>query len=127
MKALVFVLLGLVPGAALAQEPVVTSLMTKELADIPGKEGAMILVEYPPGGRDPVHRHDAHGFIYVLEGSVVMQVKGGPEVTLKPGQTWSEGPSDVHVVGRNASQTSPAKFVVFLVKNQGAPVLVPVK
>jgi quercetin dioxygenase-like cupin family protein len=127
MKGLIVLLLGLIPCAALAQEPVVTSLMTKELADIPGKEGAMILVEYPPGGRDPVHRHDAHGFIYVLEGSVVMQVKGGPEVTLGPGQTWYEGPGDVHVVGRNASQTSPAKFVVFLVKKQGAPVLVPVR
>ena len=127
MKGLIVLLLGLIPCAVLAQEPVVTSLMTKELTDIPGKEGTMILVEYPPGGRDPVHRHDAHGFIYVLEGSVVMQVKGGPEVTLKPGQTWYEGPSDVHVVGRNASPTSPAKFVVFLVKNQGAPVLVPVK
>ena len=127
MKALVFFLLGLVPGMALAQEPVVSSLMTKELPDIPGKEGTMLLVEYPPGGRDPVHRHDADAFLYVLEGSVVMQVKGGPEVTLNAGQTFYEGPEDVHVVGRNASSTSPARFVVVLIKKKGAPALVPVK
>jgi len=127
MKALVFFLLGLVPGTALAQEPVVSSLMTKDLPDVPGKEGTMLLVEYPPGGRDPVHRHDADAFIYVLEGSVVMQVKGGPELTLNAGQTWYEGPEDVHVVGRNASSTSPAKFVVVLIKKKGAPALVPVK
>ena len=127
MKAVVFFLLGLVPAAVLAQEPVVTSLMTKELAAFPGKEGTMLLVEYPPGGKDPVHRHDANAFIYVLDGAVVMQVKGGPEVTLKAGQTWYEGPDDIHVVGRNASQTSPAKFVVFLLKKTGAPALVPVK
>jgi quercetin dioxygenase-like cupin family protein len=127
MKAQVFFLLGLVPGAALAQEAVVTSLMTKDLPDVPGKEGTMILVEYPPGSHDPVHRHDADAFIYVLEGSVVMQVKDGPEVTLNAGQTWYEGPDDVHVVGRNASSTSPAKFVVVLLKKKGAPVLVPVK
>jgi quercetin dioxygenase-like cupin family protein len=84
-------------------------------------------VEYAPGGADPVHRHDAHGFIYVLEGSVVMQVKGGKEVTLKPGQTFYEGPDDVHVVGRNASKTKPAKFLVLLLKEKGAPALIPVK
>ena len=101
--------------------------MVKELADLPGKEGLLLIVTYPPGGADEVHRHDAHGFIYVLEGSVVMQVKGGPPVTLKPGQSFYEGPSDIHVVGRNASTTSPAKLVVFFVKNKGAPVLTPVK
>jgi quercetin dioxygenase-like cupin family protein len=94
---------------------------------MPGKEGLMIMVEYPPGGADPIHRHDAHGFIYVLEGSVVMQVRGGTPVTLTPGQTFYEGPDDVHVVGRNASDTKPAKFLVLLVKKKGAPVLVPVK
>jgi quercetin dioxygenase-like cupin family protein len=87
----------------------------------------IITVEYPPGGADPIHKHNAHGFIYVLEGTVVMQVKGGKQVTLTPGQTWYEGPEDVHVVGRNASSTKPAKFLVFLVKEKGAPVLVPVK
>ena len=103
----------------------VTPLLSKDLTDFPGKEGLMITVEYPPGGSDPVHRHNAHAFVYVLEGSIVMQVRGGKEVTLTPGQTFYEGPSDVHVVGRNASQTEPAKFVVFLVKDKGAPVLVP--
>ena len=87
----------------------------------------MLLIEYPPGSSDPIHRHNAHGFIYVLEGSIVMEVSGGKEVTLTPGQTFYEGPEDVHVVGRNASQTKPAKFVVFFVKDKGAPVLVPTK
>jgi quercetin dioxygenase-like cupin family protein len=103
----------------------VTPLLSKDLTDFPGKEGLMITVEYPPGSSDPIHRHNAHAFVYVLEGSIVMQVRGGKEVTLTPGQTFYEGPSDVHVVGRNASQTEPAKFVVFLVKDKGAPVLVP--
>jgi quercetin dioxygenase-like cupin family protein len=112
-------------GRLIAQEAVVMPLMTKELADIPGKEALMIMVEYPPGSKDPVHRHNAHAFVYVLEGSIVMQVKGGKQVTLTPGQTFYEAPDDVHVVGRNASTTKPAKFVVLLVKKQGAPVLVP--
>jgi quercetin dioxygenase-like cupin family protein len=120
-------LLFLMTNTATAQEPDVVSLMSKDLTDFPGKEILMITVEYPPGGGDPVHRHDAHGFIYVLEGSVVMQVRGGKEVTLGPGQTWYEGPDDIHVVGRNASTTRPAKFLVMLIKKKGAPVLVPVK
>jgi quercetin dioxygenase-like cupin family protein len=74
----------------------------------------MIAVEYASGGADPVHRHDAHVFVYVLEGSIVMQVKSGKEVTLTPGQTFYEGPNDVHVVSRNASKTKLAKFLVFL-------------
>ena len=126
MKVLL-ALLWLVPGTLMAQEPAVTSLMSKDLPDFPGKEGVMITVEYPPGSVDPVHRHNAHAFVYVLEGSVVMQVKGGKETTLTPGQTFYEGPNDVHVVGRNASKTKPAKFVVFLIKDKGAPVFVPVK
>ncbi len=109
------------------KEAKVTPLLSKDLADFPGKEGLMITVEYPPGSSDAIHRHNAHAFVYVLEGSIVMQVRGGKEVTLTPGQTFYEGPSDVHVVGRNASQTKPAKFVVFLVKDKGAPVLVPAK
>ena len=108
-----------------SKEAKVTPLMSKDLTESPGKEGLMITVEYPPGSSDPIHRHNAHAFVYVLEGSIVMQVRGGEEVTLTPGQTFYEGPSDVHVVGRNASQTKPAKFVVFLVKDKGAPVLVP--
>ena len=109
------------------KEAKLTELMSKDLTDLPGKEGLMLLIEYPPGSTDPIHRHNAHGFIYVLEGSIVMQVRGGKEVTLTPGQTFYEGPEDVHVVGRNASQTKPAKFVVFFVKDKGAPVLVPTK
>ncbi|HJY39262.1 MAG TPA: cupin domain-containing protein, partial [Steroidobacteraceae bacterium] len=100
---------------------------TQPLSDSPGKEGLMLLVEYPPGSVDPVHRHDAHAFIYVLEGSIVMQVKGGKEVTLTRGQTFYEAPNDVHLVGRNASTTQPAKFLVVFLKKEGAPVLTPVK
>ena len=110
-----------------APQAKLTELMSKDLTDLPRKEGLMLLIEYPPGSTDPIHRHNAHGFIYVLEGSIVMQVRGGKEVTLTPGQTFYEGPEDVHVVGRNASQTKPAKFVVFFVKNKDAPVLVPTK
>src|SRR6516162_441604 len=108
-----------------AKEANVTPLFTKDLANLPGKEGLMLMVEYPPGSADPIHRHNANAFVYVLEGSIVMQVRGGKEVTLTAGQTFYEGPDDVHVVGRNASQTKPAKFVVFLVKDKGAPALVP--
>src|SRR5499433_3313279 len=106
-------------------EAKVTPIMSKNLPDLPGKEGLMLFVEYPPGSSDPIHRHNANAFVYVLEGSIVMQVKGRKEVTLTAGQTFYEGPDDVHVVGRNASQIKPAKFVVFLVKDKGAPVLVP--
>lgn len=114
---------GLMGGALFSQEAKVASLLSKDLPEFAGKEGVMITVEYPPGGSDPVHRHNAHAFVYVLEGSIVMQVKGGKQVTLTPGQTFYEGPNDVHVVGRNASSTKPAKFVVFLVKTKNAPVL----
>jgi len=127
--ALIPLLMFLAVGSSFAQpeQPPVTSLMSKDLTNLPGKEVLMITVEYPPGWSDPVHRHNAQGFIYVLEGSVVMQVQGGKEVTLTPGQTFFEGTDDVHLIGRNASTTKPAKFLVFLVKNKGAPVLVPVK
>jgi quercetin dioxygenase-like cupin family protein len=118
-------LLCLMPVTLEPQEAQVTPLFSKDLTDFPGKEGLMITVVYPPGSSDPIHRHNAHAFVYVLEGSIVMQVKGEKEVTLTPGQTFYEGPTDVHVVGRNASQTKPAKFVVFLVKDKGAPVVLP--
>ncbi len=124
---LILALACLLTTTLVAQEAKVTQLMSKELTGLPGKEGVMITVEYPPGAKDPIHRHNAHAFVYVLEGSIVMQVRGGKELTLTPGQTFYEGPNDVHVVGRNASQTKPAKFVVFLVKDKGAPVLVPAK
>ena len=122
---LVLALMCLMPVRLGPEEAKVTPLLSKDLTEFPGKEGLMITVEYPPGSSDPIHRHNAHAFVYVLEGSIVMQVRGGKEVTLTPGQTFYEGPSDVHVVGKNASQTKPAKFVVFLVKDKGAPVLVP--
>jgi quercetin dioxygenase-like cupin family protein len=133
---LTLALLVLMTGTLAAQQPTVepsppeatvTPLMSKDLPELPGKEVSMITVEYPPGSVDPVHRHYAHAFVYVLEGSIVMQVKGGKEVTLTPGQTFYEGPEDIHLVGRNASSTRPAKFVVLLIKDKGAPVLVPVQ
>ena len=117
----------LIGGALMAQDAQVTPLMSKDLADFPGKEGLMITVVYPPGSSDPIHRHNAHAFVYVLEGTVVMQVNGGKELTLTPGQTFYEGPNDIHTVGRNASSTKPAKFIVFFVKDKRAPVLVPLK
>ena len=126
-KIILVVLLSLIAGTLMAQEAKVTSLMSKDLKDFPGKEGLMITVEYPPGASDPIHRHNAHAFVYVLEGSIVMQLKGGKQVTLTPGETFYEGPNDVHIVGRSASKTKPAKFLVFLVTDKGAPVLVPVK
>jgi len=134
-KTLLLVLLFLMTGTLMAQEPgvtrqapqaKVTPLMSKDLTELPGKEVVMIAVEYPPGSADPIHRHNAQAFVYVLEGSIVMQVKGEKEVTLTPGQTFYEGPDDVHLVGRNASSTQPARFLVLLVKGKGAPVLTPV-
>ena len=123
----VTLLLGFTAPAA-AQEPAkVTTLSSRDLSDLPGKEGTMLIVEYPPGGADPVHRHNANAFVYVLEGSVIMQVKGSEPVTLHAGQTFYEGPNDIHLVGRNASKTEPAKFLVVLVKNKGAPLLTPVE
>jgi quercetin dioxygenase-like cupin family protein len=126
-KFVALVLLCLMTGTAVAQDAKVVPLTSKDLAQNPGKEVLMIAVEYAPGGSDPIHRHNAQAFVYVLEGSIVMQVRGGEQVTLTPGQTFYEGPDDVHVVGRNASPTKPAKFVVFLIKNKDAPVLVPAK
>lgn len=123
----VFASLMLAAFAANAQQPPppveVETLMTKALADYPGKEAVVIEVTYPPGGGDPVHRHDAHGFVYVLEGAIVMGVRGSEPVTLNAGQTFYEGPQDIHTVGRNASSTEPAKFLVFLIKKQDAPIL----
>ncbi len=128
IKLVALILLCLVlTGTAMAQEAKVTSLMSKDLPDNPGKEALMITVVHAPGGSSPVHRHNAHAFVYVLEGSVVMQVKGGKQVTLTPGQAFYEGPDDVHVVDRNASSTKPAKFLVVLIKDKGAPAVVPVK
>jgi len=124
MKMLIVLCLA---AAAAAQQAKVTPLMTKELSGIADKEGTMVTVEYAPGGSSAEHRHNAHVFVYVLEGEVVMQVKGGNPVTLGPGQTFYESPEDVHTVSRNASSTKPAKILVFIVKQQGAPVTVPAK
>jgi quercetin dioxygenase-like cupin family protein len=128
MKSSRFILVPafLIAGALFAQDAQVTPLMSKDLPECPGKEALMITVVYPPGASDPIHRHNAHAFVYVLEGTIIMQVKGGKEVTLTPGQTFYEGPNDIHTVGRNASSTKTAKFVVLLVKDKGAPVLQPV-
>ena len=120
-------LLNFTASVAAQEPPKVTTLMSRDLTDFPGKEGTMLIVEYAPGGVDPVHRHNAHAFVYVLEGSVVMQVEGAEPVTLHPGQTFYEGPNDIHLVGRNASKTEPAKFLVVFVKNKGAPILTPVE
>jgi quercetin dioxygenase-like cupin family protein len=117
----------LISSTLMAQEAKVASLMSKDLTENPGKELLMITVEHAPGGSSPIHRHNAHAMVYVLEGSVVMQLKGGKQITLTPGQTFYEGPDDIHVVDRNASSAQPAKFLVFLIKDKGAPALVPVK
>jgi quercetin dioxygenase-like cupin family protein len=128
-KLVALVLLAALPMLAVvpADAVDVKELFKIDLADYPGKEGLMLEVSYPPGGADVVHRHDAHAFVYVLEGQIVMQLKGGKAVTLKAGQTFYEGPNDIHVVGRNASKTAPARFVVVLLKGKGAPFLTPVK
>ncbi|MBR1125422.1 cupin domain-containing protein [Bradyrhizobium lablabi] len=124
LVALVF--LCLMMGTAAAQEhPKVTPLMSKDLPESPGKEALMITVEHAPGGSSAIHRHNAHAFVYVLEGSVVMQLKGGQQMTLTQGQTFYEGPGDVHTVDRNASATQPAKFLVVLIKDKGASALLP--
>ena len=119
--------LSLAGGTLLAQDDPVRSLLSKDLAGVPGKELSMVTVEYPPGGSSPAHTHHAQALVYVLEGSIVMQVKGKAPVTLTPGQTFYEGPDDVHLVSRNASHTAPAKFVVFLVKDKNKPIVTPVK
>ena len=124
-QPIMLALVCLMGGTLLAQPAVVTPLMSKDLLESSGKELAMITVEYAPGGSDPIHRHYAQALIYVLEGSIVMQVKGGQPVTLTQGQTFYEGPDDLHVVGRNASDTRKAKFLVILVKNKNAPIFVP--
>src|SRR5262245_2619481 len=126
-RTMVLLLLCSLPVALWGQQPEIKSLMSKDLTESPGREVLMMTVDYPPGGSDPIHRHNAHAFVYVLEGSVLMQVKGKEQVTLTPGQTFYEAPDDVHVVGRNASSTKPAKFLVVLVKDKAAPVLIPLQ
>ena len=126
-QTVLIVMLCLVVAPSAVQNAKVTPLTTKDLAGVPGKEAVMLTVEYPPGASSTRHRHNANTFVYVLEGSIVMQVEGGKEVTLGPGQTFYESPDDVHVVSKNASNSQPAKFLVFFVKDKGAPSLVPVQ
>ena len=118
--------MGILPVAA-EDGGKVTPLMSKDLQDYPGKEGLMLSVEYEPGGSSPIHRHDAHAFVYVLEGAIVMQVEGEKEVTVRPGETYYENPSDIHLVSRNASTTDPARFIVVLLKSKDVPAVLPVK
>jgi quercetin dioxygenase-like cupin family protein len=125
--AVLILSLSLASGTLVAQNGTVRPLLSKDLGGVSGKELTMITVEYPPGGSTPVHTHHAHALLYVLEGSIVMQVKGGEPVTLVAGQTWYEGPDDVHVVSRNASNSAPAKYLVVMEKDKGAPILTPVK
>ncbi len=117
----------LVRQVSAAPAPLVTAIMTKELLTIPGKEAMMLSVTYPPGAVDLAHRHKAYAFVYVLEGSIVMGLNGGQEVTLKPGQTFYEGPDDRHTVGRNASSTKAAKFLAVLIKDKGVPAVLPIE
>jgi quercetin dioxygenase-like cupin family protein len=118
---------GLATSDPVSQRATVTPLVAKVLSNDEKKELSMITVEYPPGGSTPAHTHHAQALLYVVEGSIVMQVEGGTAVTLSPGQTWYEGPDDVHVVSRNASSSAPAKYVVFMVKDAGAPILTPIE
>lgn len=128
LAKLLFCLACIAPANLIARGVKVTPpLLSRDITEFPGKEGVMITVEYAPSVSEPIHRHNAYVFVYVIEGSVVMQVKGGKEMTLNAGQTFYEAPTDVHVIVRNASKTKPAKFVAFLVRDKGAPVHIPVK
>lgn len=124
-RAALIGLLCLFAAPALAEDAKINPIMTKDLTGLDGKEGTMLMVEYPPGGSSDQHKHNAHTFVYVLAGSIVMQVAGGKAVTLGPGQTFYEAPDDIHTVSKNASDTEPAKFLVFFVKDKGAPLVIP--
>ena len=117
----------LAAGTLAAQRDPLRTLVTRDLAGVAGKEVSVLVVDYPPGASSPAHTHDAQAVVYVLEGSIVMQARGQAAVTLTPGQTWYEGPDDVHVVSRNASSSAPAKYLVFMVKDKGSPILTPLK
>jgi len=105
---------------AQAQSANVTPLMEDALVARPDHKVTMSIVEYPPGGSSKPHRHDAQVFVYVLDGTLSMQIKGGPLRTLKAGDTFYETPSDEHIVSANASTTQPAKFLVFMIKDANA-------
>lgn len=127
MKTILLLILCFISPAVVAQQPMVQPLLTKDLSGIPGKVGEMVIVNFPPGHSDGIHRHNAYVFVYVLDGSVIMQLKGKPAVTLKPGDTFYESPEDIHLEGKNASDKVPAKFIAFFVKDKGAPILTPMK
>ena len=115
----------LLPISALSAE--VAMLFKQELVDMAGKAGQVLTVEFAPGEVSAPHRHNAHTFVYVLQGSVVMQVQGGEAKTLTAGQTFYENPDDIHTVANNASATEPAKILVFFIKDSDAPASIPVK
>lgn len=128
MKFLATLLLAAITASAVnAHDGVVTPLMSKDLPEFAAQEAVMITVEYGPGESTPAHRHDAHAMVYVLEGSVVMQVEGQEETTLNAGDTYYESPQDIHLVSRNASDTEPAKFIVFILKHKENPIVMPVE
>jgi len=127
LKKLFLLFVFCIAPVAFAQYADVQPLLSKDLSSIPGKEGLMVKVTFPPGHSDGLHRHNAHVFVYVLEGTVVMQLKGKPSVTLHPGDTFYEAPDDIHLEGKNVSTTSPATFIAFFVKDKGAPVTTPIK
>jgi quercetin dioxygenase-like cupin family protein len=104
----------------------VNELMARDLIGADGKEIRMLTVEYIGGGESLPHRHNAQVFVYVLNGSVRMQVQGSAPVTLGPGETFYEAPEDTHTVSANASQTKPARILVFIVKDKKTPVSSPV-
>jgi quercetin dioxygenase-like cupin family protein len=110
-----------------ASDVQVVPLAVRPFPEISGKEGAMLTVELAPGASSLPHRHRAHTFVYMLEGSIAMQVEGGPVVTLTAGQTFYESPNDIHAVSKNMSATERAKFVVFFVKDAGQPFVLPVQ
>jgi len=120
-----FTLLAEKPATPQRAQEIITPLISKDLAAVPDEEVLMYTVDFPAGFSSPIHRHNAQVSVYVLEGSVIMQVKGGKEVTLGPGQSFYEDPSDVHVVSRNASDSNSAKFVVFLIHKKGSPLVIP--
>ena len=122
----VLALPGHAPAGEPSASPAVVELLTRNLLGTSNREVRMLTVAYLPGGASRPHRHDAQVFVYVLEGAMTMQVDGAAAVTLGPGQTFYEGPHDVHRVSANASQTEPAKILVVMIKDKRKPASRPV-
>jgi len=130
MRFLAFLVISGFICSVSAQTPprsVGKDLMVKELPDLAGKEALVRANTYPPGSSNPPHRHDAHVFLHILEGQLIVQLKGGQPVTLNAGDTYYEAPSDIHVMSRNPSATVPVKALIFMVKDKGAPATTLVK